>query len=166
MKIFNIDTLSVSGQGTLCVVEGPDNTPIPVYKDLPIQANVKILIDHLELTPVKSSATLSGEIKRIIMVFHLMKTAEFSHQLSDLVFQKDFSKGAYMMLYDRAISCKVLLGVSNNTISLKTVTLHTSIYKEHEINGAIANYKDTVKNLRDRMHQVNNTIDNVFRNYC
>ena len=165
MKIFNIDTLSVSGQGTLCVVEGPDTTPVPVYIGLPMQANVKILVDHLELT-VRTSATLTGEIKRIIMLIHLMKRAENSNQLVDLVFQKDFSKNAYMMLYDRGISCKVLLGVSNNTVSLKTATVHTLIFKEHEIDKGIATYKAQIENLRIDMHRVNMTINNVFNNYC
>jgi hypothetical protein len=164
MKIFNIDTLSVSGQGTLCVVEGPDNTPIPIYKNLPMQANVKILIEHLELT-LRNRKTFTGDIKRIIMLFHLLKRFENRYQLTDLVFNKSFLKSSYVMFYERGISCKVLLGLSNNTLSLKTVTIHTIIFKDTEISEGIAKYDRTVEDLRKRISEANAAIDNVFNNY-
>lgn len=164
MKIFNIDTLTITGQGTLTITEGEDNTPIPVYEDVYISHNIAKVIEFLE-TPVKSVKGLPGEIKRIIMLIHLHKKENFKSCLVDLIYPKNFDKNSFTTIYKGNISFKVMLSVSKNRAIIKEVRVYHNAVQFHESEEYLQEMMTSLNNFKIVVEEFNNSIEAVFNHY-
>lgn len=164
MKTLNIDTLKVEGKedapNQLVLTSGADNQPIGAISDYSYTYhNLKILHDALMGPRLK----LTSELKRIIMVLHLDNGP--SIRTDDIMFYRDFSKNSYVKFYNTQFSCTMLLGVKNDRIALRNITLTGVNIQDYAVDEYFRAKMEQVQETRALINKVNQCIDDVFKQY-